>query len=104
MSDASSLRMVVTLGLAGLVSGICLVVAYEQTLPYILENRAAALREAVLRVVPGATAMQRLVAREGKLVVEPDGEGEAIYAAYGEGGAFVGYAIPGAGNGFADVI
>lgn len=104
VGEGTSAQLVGTLGCAGLLSGLALVVAYEQTLPVILENRAAALRVAVLRVVPGATEMQRLEAVAGKLVVTPEGEGAAIYAAYGEAGRFVGYAIPSSGNGFADVI
>lgn len=102
--EGSAASLIGTLGLAGLLSGVALVVAYEQTLPVILKNKEAALRAAVLRVVPGATEMQRLEARDGQLVVTPRGEGDAMYAAYGEGGRFVGYAIPAAGNGFADVI
>lgn len=104
VGEGSAAQLIGTLGFAGLLSGLALVVAYEQTLPVILENRAAALRVAVLRVVPGATEMQRLQAQGGALVVSPKGEGDAIYAAYGEGGRFVGYAIPSRGNGFADVI
>lgn len=104
VGEGTSAQLVGTLGFAGLLSGLALVVAYEQTLPVILENRAAALRVAVLRVVPGATEMQRLSVVDGKLVAQAKGEGDAIYAAYGEGGTFVGYAIPSAGNGFADVI
>lgn len=102
--EGSSLSLVFTMGLAGLLSGLALVVAYEQTLPIITANKQQALREAVLRVIPGATDMQRLEAKDGALVVTPKGDGDAIYAAYGQGGDFVGYAIPAAGNGFADVI
>ena len=68
-------------------------------------NRAAALREAVFRVVPGSKAMQRLVVKGGTLAVAGDKEsGTSIYAAYDDTGKFVGYAVPGQGSGFQDTI
>jgi electron transport complex protein RnfG len=106
-----------------------IVLVFEATLPMIEANRAAALRAAVFKVVPGATALQQLVLRDGRLVVagadetgagekgaaEGAGEkgargtgageeGAAIYAAYDASGKFAGYAIPGAGSGFQDTI
>ncbi|MBJ20861.1 MAG: hypothetical protein CL933_15750 [Deltaproteobacteria bacterium] len=98
-------RMVLALGLAGLLAGLFIVVVYEATLPMIEANRAAALREAVFRVVPGSKAMQRLVVKGGTLAVAGDKEsGASIYAAYDDTGKFVGYAVPGQGSGFQDTI
>ncbi len=98
-------RMIVTLGLAGLLSGLFIVVVYEVTLPLITANRAEALRRAVFEVVPGAGAMQQLTERDGALVVsEASSDGDAIYAAYSDQGVFLGYAIPGEGAGFQDTI
>ena len=98
-------RMIFTLGLAGLLSGLLIVVVYEVTLPLITANRAEALRKAVFEVVPGASAMQQLIERDGALVVSGDvSDGEAIYAAYSDTGGFLGYAIPGEGAGFQDTI
>jgi electron transport complex protein RnfG len=105
--EPSSVRLAGTLGLAGLLSGLLLVIAYELTLPRIEQNRAEALRRAVFEVVPGAVAMQKLVARDGALVVADGREAKgvpAIYGAYDGEGRFVGYAIPGEGAGFQDVI
>lgn len=100
-------RLAGTLGIAGLISGLLLVVAYELTLPRIERNRADALRRAVLEVVPGSTAMQKLVWTGTALVVADGSEprdAPAIHAAYGTGGEFRGYAIPGEAAGFQDVI
>ncbi len=98
-------KMIFTLGMAGLLSGLLIVLVYESTLPLIKANRARALRKAVFKVVPGATALQKLQEKDGKLVVAPEESiGKAIYAAYDDQGKFMGYAIPGQGVGFQDVI
>lgn len=99
-------KLVLTLTLAGLLSGLALVAAYEFTLPTIEANKAAALKRAVFLVVPGAAHMQRLAWRGDKLTPAEDvvpGE-EAVYAAYDSTEAFVGYAIPADGPGFQDTI
>ncbi len=102
----SSLRLVLTLAIAGLVSGIAIIGIYETTLPTITANKARELREAVFKVLPGVSQMQQLAYRNGELVTAPvleQGE-EAVYGGYNEQGSFVGYAIPGAGPGFQDTI
>jgi electron transport complex protein RnfG len=96
--EPSSFRLALTLGVAGLLSGLAIVTVFEVTAPMIAANRARALREAVLRVVPGATRMQ---AHEGAERAEGDG---AVYAAYDDDGLFRGYAIVGEGPGFQDTI
>ncbi len=98
------LRMVLTLAVAGLGSGLAIVLAYVGTLPMIEANRAEALRRAVLKVVPSADVMQQVVYREGQIVAEPgETEDPAIYAAYKDG-VLMGYAIPSQGGGFQDTI
>jgi electron transport complex protein RnfG len=99
-------RLVLTLTLAGMFSGLAIVGAYEATRPIIAANQARALREAVFKVVPKATKLLRLAWRDDALVAATgpaDGE-PSIYAAYGEDEGFVGYAIPGAGLGYQDTI
>ena len=101
----SSLRLVFTLAIAGLISGVAIIGIYEMTLPTITENKARELREAVFKVLPGVTAMQPLVYRNGELVVsEPDKDEPVVYGGYDENGKFVGYAMPAAGPGFQDTI
>jgi electron transport complex protein RnfG len=102
----SSLRLVLTLGIAGLLSGIAIIGIYEATLPTITANKARELREAVFKVLPGVSKMQALVYRDDELVVveEPDKDEPVVYGGYDEQSDFVGYAIPAAGPGFQDTI
>ena len=102
----SSLRLVMTLAIAGLVSGVAIIGIYESTLPTITANKARELREAVFKVLPGVSNMQALVYRDGRIVVvpEPEKDEPVVYGGYDEQGDFVGYAMPGAGPGFQDTI
>jgi electron transport complex protein RnfG len=102
----SSLRLVLTLAVAGLLSGIAIIGIYESTLPTITANKARELREAVFKVLPGVTQMQALVYRADALVVvpEPDKDEPVVYGGYDAQNQFIGYAIPAAGPGFQDTI
>ncbi len=106
-AEPSSLRLMATLTVAGLISGLTLVGVYEVTLPIIEANSARALEAAVLKVLPGSTSMAPLVLRGGTLALA-DGAGEddlpTIYSARDERGTLTGYAIPSQGTGFQDVI
>ncbi len=99
-------RLVITLALAGLFSGLAIVSAYEVTLPRIEANKAEALRRAVFQVVPGSVKLERMEWADGQLVPKESGaeDAEAVYAAFDSAGAFKGYAIPGKGAGFQDTI
>lgn len=102
----SSLRLIMTLAIAGLISGIAIIGIYETTLPTITANKARELRAAVFKVLPSASQMQQLVFRDGALVAaeELQKDERAIYGGYDQQGGFVGYAIPAAGPGFQDTI
>lgn len=102
----SSLRLVMTLAIAGLISGIAIIGIYEATLPTITANKARELREAVFKVLPGVSRMQALVHRDGELVVveAPEKDEPVIYGGYDDQSNFVGYAVPAAGPGFQDTI
>ena len=103
-SEPSSARLILTLSLAGLISGLILVGVYEITLPRILANQARELREAVFKVLPGVERFQPMAFIDGTLLpVEEDAE-ETIYAGFDQRDEFVGYAIPGEGVGFQDTI
>ena len=101
-----SLRLVMTLAIAGLISGIAIIGIYEGTLSTITENKARELREAVFKVLPGVSKMQPLVFRDSALVptAQPSPDDSVVYGGYDGEGEFVGYAIPGAGPGFQDTI
>ena len=105
-AQPSSLRLVMTLAIAGLVSGVAIIGIYESTLPTITANKARELREAVFKVLPGVSRMQALVYRDGRIIVvpEPEKDEPVVYGGYDEQGDFVGYAMPGAGPGFQDTI
>lgn len=105
-ASPSSLRLVMTLAIAGLISGIAIIGIYESTLPTITANKARELREAVFKVLPGVSQMQALVYRDGELVAvdAPDKDEPVVYGGYDEKREFVGYAMPAAGPGFQDTI
>jgi electron transport complex protein RnfG len=105
--EPSSLRLVLTLVVAAFISGFVLSGVYQVTKPMIDANKAEALRLGVFKVVPGATRIQKLALRDGKLV--PIAEDEVVtdpivHAAYDDEGAFLGWAISGTGPGFQDTI
>ncbi len=101
-----SMRLVLTLAIAGLLSGVAIIGIYESTLPTITANKARELREAVFKVLPGVSRMQQLVYRDGELIAseETAKDEPVVYGGYDERGEFLGYAIPGAGPGFQDTI
>jgi len=105
-ASPSSMRLVLTLAIAGLISGIAIIGIYESTLPTITANKARELREAVFKVLPGVSQMQALVYRSGELVAvdEPEKDEPVIYGGYDESREFLGYAVPAAGPGFQDTI
>jgi len=107
--EPSSLRLVLSLALAGLFSGLILVAVFLLTQPRIERNRAEALNAAIFRVLPGTTAVTAYVvdndvprpyAGDGGL---PPG-GEAVYVGHGADGGLTGFAIPASGAGFQDTI
>ena len=105
VAEPSTIRLAGTLFVAGVLSAIVLVGVNEMTAPIIEQNRKDALERAVLRVLPGSSEAKRLVAGpDGGLVVKEDGDEPSIFAAYNDSGELVGYAVPGQGIGFADVI
>jgi len=105
-SEPTSARLVATLGLAGLLSGLIIVSVYEATLPTITEYKAKVLKEAVFKVLPGIANMQRLTYRDGQVSAATGDEDEedVVFGGYDPDGRLVGYAIPSAGPGFQDTI
>ena len=105
--EPSSIRLVLTLAIAGMISGFAIAGAYQITKPRIEANKARALREAVFQVVPGSSVMQKLVLRDGAPVVLLENEQTdepVVYGAYDEAGVFRGYALANDGAGFQDQI
>lgn len=104
--EPQTFRLVATLALAGLISGIAIIAIYEVTLPTITANKARELREAVFKVIPGVTQLQKLIYMDDKLTPSTQTlkDEQPIYAGYDDDGSFIGYAIPAAGPGFQDTI
>ena len=105
--EAGSLRFMLTLGAAGLCSGIAVVGIYLLTAPRIERNRAVALEAAIYQVLEGARTRGSFVLRDGALVPfgGPDLPKEpAVHAGYDAAGALVGFAIPAEGAGYQDTI
>ena len=101
----SSSRIILTLAIAGLISGLAIVGIYEATFETIAENRARELRNAVFTVLPGIDSMREMVYREGRLVEgKAAAEESSVYAGFDSTGEFKGYAIPARGPGFQDTI
>jgi electron transport complex protein RnfG len=104
--EPTSTRLVASLAIAGFLSGLIIIGIYLATLPTITENKARELREAVFRVLPAVTQMQKLQ-YDGKRVIPKEGgkdDDGTLYAGYDREGRFVGYAIASAGPGFQDTI
>ena len=103
----SSLRLVATLVFAAALSGLALASVYQVTKPIIDANNIRERQEAVFKVVPGSSVLQKLALRDGALVPIPENEittDDVLYGAYDDTGRFLGYAIENAGPGFQDTI
>ncbi|MEA3277410.1 MAG: FMN-binding protein [Pseudomonadota bacterium] len=105
-NEPSSTRLVATLGLAGLLSGLIIVSVFEATLPTITAYKAKVLREAVFEVLPDISRMRRLAYLDGRLTAKEQEEKDeqAVFGGYDADGRLMGYAIPSAGPGFQDTI
>jgi len=105
-TEPSSTRLILTLAIAGLISGIAIVAVYEATLQTITENKARELREAVFKVLPGVSEMKKFqLEKDGiRFRTEKGKDENTLYGGYNQHGEFVGYALPSAGPGFQDTI
>ena len=102
---AGPLRLIATLGMAGLFSGLVLVAVFLATQPLIKKNQEEALEAAIYTVLPGAETRKIFVEKDGKLEgTDSAGSSEAVYGGYDSSGRLVGYGIPSAGPGFQDTI
>lgn len=101
-----SRRMILTMGLVGLLASVLLVGTYQLTQPYIEANRAAYLERMIFEVLPGAVEKRTFVRRGDALYPDEDvpGPQTRIHVGYDQVGAMVGVAIPASGQGFVDAI
>ncbi|MCK5648023.1 MAG: RnfABCDGE type electron transport complex subunit G [Gammaproteobacteria bacterium] len=111
--EPGSSRLIFSMAIAGFISGIIIISIYILTFDTIKENKARELREAVFKVLPNVSTMQKLHFSEDDsgadnkklMVVKADGmDDEMMFAGYDQQGKFIGYAIQGKGPGFQDTI
>jgi len=102
--EPSPIKLILTLGIAGFLSGLAIVGIYEVTLPTITAYKAKVLREAVFKVLPGTVRIEKLHYVDGQLQASLSEQDDSIYAGYDSNGALLGYALTGDGPGFQDTI
>lgn len=104
--EPSSRRLVMSMAIAGFISGVIIIAIYMLTFDTIKENKARELRLAVFKVLPDVSHMQKLHFKDNKLVVvKADGmDDEMIFAGYDKDKKFIGYAIQGKAPGFQDTV
>jgi electron transport complex protein RnfG len=91
----------------GMVCGLLIVSVFVLTGPVIARNEAAALAEAVFKVLPGATAKTSFVLTADnsfRLAQEGDPAQQMVHVGYDGEGMMVGVAIPAQGMGYQDII
>lgn len=104
-----SVKLLATLGIAGMLAGLLIVSAFELTLPAIEANRAARLEAAIFEVLPDAKTFTPLYLYEEDLVAElPAGVDpkklQRVFQGHAEDGSGAGYAIPSDSPGFMDKV
>jgi len=103
--EPTSTRLIVSMAVSGLFSGLIIIAIYLVTFDTIKENKARELKEAVFRVLPKVTQMSQLRLESDKVVdYAGDPDENTLYAGFTETGQFVGYALTGSGAGFQDTI
>ncbi|MBJ20106.1 MAG: RnfABCDGE type electron transport complex subunit G [bacterium] len=107
--QTSSLRMLATLGGAGALAGLLIVVVYTLTLGPIEAHKAEVLRRAVSEVLNDPERYETLYATSQEIFQSPPAAGndddvEKIYMGIDAGGRATGVAIKAAAAGFQDII
>ena len=112
-NEPSSFKLVLALGIAGLLSGIILVATYTYTAPIIKANKEAAMQRAIFKVLPNCASYNTLKLTNGLLEEkapdagnkkEDDKDELLVYAGFNENKELIGFAIPGSEPGFQDII
>lgn len=93
----------------GVMCALLIVLTFEGTKPRIQQLRAEALERAIFEVLPGITSTSTFVLQaDGTIAPLGDkpaaDKAQLLYAGYDDQDAFVGVAIEGSGQGYADVI
>ena len=107
--EVPPLKLVATLGTAGMMAGLLIVFVYVATEPAITAYKAEVLRQSISEVLKGPERFDTLFVHEGVLTNQlPTGLAaesvEQIYVGFTEDGEQVGFAIASAEPGFQDII
>ena len=106
-NEPSSFRLIITLGVAGFLSGCFLVGIYIFTKPIIEKNKAEALQAAIFDVLANTSSFKTMQPDGSSLKELPEGtkpDGDVIYMGLNDVGEITGFAIPGGEPGYADII
>lgn len=106
-TEVPSWRLLATLGFAGAVAGLLIVVSYMWTLPRITAHRASVLQGAISQVLRNPDHADTLFLVGGALTsthLATNGTVDRIYRGVDASGAVTGYAIVWSEAGFADQV
>lgn len=107
--QVASAKLMATLGIAGALAGLVIVLVFQWADPQIQAHRAAALRAAVLEVLSEPASYRSLyVTPDGLAEAPPTGTdtliADKVFLGFDAAGDPVGYAVTGAEPGFQDFI
>ena len=105
-TEAGSSRLILTLGMAGLLAGLIISGVNLYTRPLIAANKKQALTSAIYHVLPGSEQFTPLVWEENRLQIASGTAGEVVnvYAGYDASNQLIGLAMVLEEPGFQDVI
>ena len=112
---ASSLSMIITLGVVAMLSGLLVVLTWQLTLAPIQENQRIMIEKAIFQVIPKATQRRTYQIKNNSLTAYDSHKSNAgknkknnsallFYAAYDDQGQLKGIAAEAAAQGYADMV
>jgi electron transport complex protein RnfG len=104
--EAAAWRLTTTLALAGAIAGVLIVVVHQWAEPRVEAYRTRVLQEAILEVLHDPARFDTLYVGDGALSEAPPAgrELDPVYVGYDASDRPMGFAIPGEGPGFQDVV
>ncbi len=105
-ATGNSSKMLFAMVGIGLMCALLIVLTYEGTKPIIAKNKAAALEQAIFKVLSGTVTTAGYY-WDGNAFTPLNGaeaKGQRVYAGFSESGALTGFALPAVGLGYAGEI
>jgi electron transport complex protein RnfG len=102
----NSNKMLFAMVSIGLMCALLIVLTYEGTKPIIAKNKAAALEQAIFKVLPGTSTTAGYF-WDGAAFTPLNGteaDGQLVYAGFSESGTLIGFALPAVGLGYAGEV